>query len=137
MTPQEWAAATVRIATELLGWERTEDPEHGIRYAHRKGNDALVTMCADGITVFHAWSANLEGPDWPDLTTRDECAEFEAALAERGWILGATSYWYQLWSICKIGESGEIRTHAEVSFLATPEQRVRACLAVLDAKEGK
>ena len=123
MTPQEWSAATVRIATELLGWEvvRQWSNSWGLK---RGGSNSTIWI--DG-----SWTGD---DDFPRFSTRDGCAEFERALVEREDLIRQYCVELTLFSGAEPEPGNEWAGIAMACLYATPEQRVKACLAVLDAR---
>lgn len=123
MTPEQWAEATVRIATGLLGWEKKDSGPHGDDFRLCKPT-ACVTFTKNYRSIMHEWSANGEGPYLPDLTTLDGCAEFERELARMEPINGTRDV-FDLYH-------GYLEEYGVHPLLATPEQRVQACLRVME-----
>ncbi len=111
MTSEQWAEATVRIATGLLRWEDYD----GYGFI-----DGVAT------TLNEVISSEI-------FRTLDGCAEFERELARRDMDSPTSLLWGPKGYICQLQNvrdpmAGEART----LLLATPEQRVRACLRVME-----
>jgi len=130
MTSEQWAEATVRIATGLLGWTETKvplnatGPEKECRWFHKDYSKlAWFGLSADGRVAFQGGEQyRIETTDWPNLTTLDGCAEFERELVNLVSRRCAYPFGRYL-SILSVGGH---------PILATPEQRVRACLRVME-----
>lgn len=133
MTPEQWADATVRIATGLLGWEEVDKDDLPDGF-----NPAVTWLqSADVHDDWVHWGIKYDENDpFPfdqfnrqhDFTTLDGCAEFERELARRGWL----HRYIAVVVLCSIHDGKTHRSDAEVALLAAPADRVRACLRVME-----
>lgn len=124
---------TERIAVALLGWKLSATDKHYRLLTHPDCN-GKVTFQSDDPQPFI--NIGRGGIRWPDFTTLDGCRQFENALAESGLF-----HRYRLALIFLDTNPEETRvsalnsggTFAEYRLvMATPAQRVVACLEVLD-----
>lgn len=122
---------TELIATKLLGWVA-----EGRGYYHREYHRSfMVYLDGDG-------RARIDPTgDWPDFTTLDGCREFELALCDRGLLV---QYFELLDAVSMAGDEirakglwkheSPIPSHIYrlyVCFNASPDQRVAACVRVI------
>lgn len=131
-----------RICLALLGWKRQGKDWHS-RPAHiketrkRKGCAPEVVIVDDyerkgEHDVFVApdggeiWVCGCDRTNtrWPDFTTLDGCAEFERALYQRDEL---EPYFRHLLEVHNTKDQPRY-----VYLLATPTERVAACIRVLD-----
>jgi len=112
---------TERIAVALLGWAPVETPYVLTRgYKQRDGKVSNVCQ-ANGY-------GHGDG-DWPDFDTLDGCRLFEDALMSRALL---HRYVLEILDDQQLVVPRKIIRAARVCLRATCEQRVAACIRVLD-----
>jgi hypothetical protein len=109
---------TERIAVALLGWHFIQTTNTNYRHYSRDGKNAYIYGGGDN-----------KPAGWPDFTTLDGCAEFERALST---IPRYNHYVDILDEITSPPRSTNGWEDAWALILATPSQRVAACIRVLD-----
>jgi hypothetical protein len=136
---------TERIAVELLGWEQihTNDSRLWEEYQvdgplYRKSATEVWIQPTTGTWSRRTHHTSPSQEYWPDFTTLDGCRLFEEELRKR----------FMLHSFRRIGYLSALQKEfqkddhgayeGESILMATPDQRVAACLRVLDQlKETK
>jgi len=131
-----------RIATGLLGWDEILCGESAVWEEHQvdgplyRKNKTEVWIEPRSQAWYRRTHPNCQNQEnWPNFATLDGARLFEDALAERS-LLG--EYRKALLDLTKLHEpvalfpANSMSWACWVMLRATPEQRVAACIAVMD-----
>jgi len=127
---------TERIAVGLLGWQWAMDCQYGSRFERiiKDTRQSVLIERSSGRAIAFG-GRHYDGP-WPDFTTLDGVRLFEDALRDLGYGL---QYRQALW-VVRNRDTGlpvdltniDPHTSMQCGIFSTPEQRVAACIAVMD-----